>query len=722
MAFDREGGLRGWDFEGFHAGHDTESWRRLGAHVLTVADDERGSVDGTRFSVWAPNAQRVQLIGDFNHYVPGEHEMQLVPGSGVWALFVEGVGAGAVYKYRVQGADGVWRDKADPMARQAEGLPSTGSIVHQSGYQWQDAEWLERRAAARPHAEPMSVYEVHLPSWRPGLTYSEMADQLVEYVTWQGFTHVELIGVAHHPFLGSWGYQVTGYFAPFASLGSPDDLRYLIDRLHQAGVGVIMDWVPGHFASDPWALANFDGTSIYEHPDPRLGQHLDWGTYIFDFGRSEVKSFLVSSALFWVDQFHIDGLRVDAVASMLYLDYSREEGQWVPNRYGGRENLEAVELLKTVNAHLYQRVPGVITVAEESTSWPGVTRPVHEGGLGFGFKWNMGWMNDSLRYISREPVHRQYHHSEITFGLVYAFSENFVLPISHDEVVHGKGSMLGKVPEDDWRKFATLRALYALQWCHPGKQLLFMGTEFGQRSEFSEDRGPDWMATSHWGHRGLQRLVKDLNDTYRAHPPLWELDNDHRGFQWIEADDAGGNVFSFLRYDEHGGAMACVVNFATEPRRDYRIGLPRDGRWREVLNTDAEIYDGTGAYGNLGAVTAVEVGSHGLPASAAVTVPPLGAVWLVHDPELSAGEAADQAVETAPEQASDVPALEAPAPTESETPTEAPAAPGTAPTASAGTAPARRAAEAGPGDRGRKGGKAGKGGKAARRSSGTGSR
>ncbi|WP_114561035.1 1,4-alpha-glucan branching protein GlgB, partial [Desertihabitans aurantiacus] len=637
MAFDPEGGLRGWDFEGFHNGHDTEVWRRLGAHPITVADDERGSVDGTRFSVWAPNAQRVQVIADFNYW--SGDEMRMIPGSGIWATFIEGVGPGAVYKFRIQGADGVWRDKADPMARQAEGLPSTGSIVHRSGYEWGDAEWLERRASARAHAEPMSVYEVHLPSWRPGHTYAELADQLVEYVTWQGFTHVELIGLAHHPFLGSWGYQVTGYFAPFASMGSPDDLRHLIDRLHQAGIGVIMDWVPGHFAMDEWALANFDGKPLYEHPDPRRGIHLDWGTYIFDFGRSEVKSFLLSSALFWVDQFHVDGLRVDAVASMLYLDYSRTD--WLPNQYGGRENLEAIELLQTVNKHLYQRVPGIITVAEESTSWPGVTRPVHEGGLGFGFKWNMGWMNDSLRYLGREPVHRQHHHSEITFGLVYAFSENFVLPISHDEVVHGKGSMLGKVPGDDWRKFATLRAFYALQWSHPGKQLLFAGCEFGQRTEFSEDRGPDWLASGHWGHRGLQNLVRDLNRVYREHRALWELDNDHRGFQWIEADDAGGNVFSFLRRDQHGQQVACVINFSPEPRRDYRIGLPAEGRWREVLNTDAEFYDGTGEFGNLGAVTATEVGSHGFPASAAVTVPPLGAVWLVHDPVLSVTEGTD---------------------------------------------------------------------------------
>ncbi|MVA76010.1 1,4-alpha-glucan branching protein GlgB [Auraticoccus sp. F435] len=646
MAHDREGGLRGWDFEGFHSGHDTEAWRRLGAHVITVADDERGSVDGTRFSVWAPNAQRVQLIADFNHYVPGDHELQRIPGSGVWALFVEGVGAGSVYKYRILGADGVWREKADPMARQAEGLPSTGSIVHASSYTWGDQEWLERRARSRPHAEPMSIYEVHLPSFRPGRTYADLAEELVEYVTWQGFTHVELIGVAHHPFLGSWGYQVTGYFAPFASMGTPDELRLLVDRLHQAGIGVIMDWVPGHFATDEWALANFDGTSIYEHPDPRRGQHLDWGTYIFDFGRNEVKSFLVSSALYWVDQFHIDGLRVDAVASMLYLDYSRTE--WLPNRYGGREHLEAIELLQFVNRHLYERVPGVVTIAEESTSWPGVTRPVHEGGLGFGFKWNMGWMNDSLRYLGRAPVHRQYHHHEITFGLVYAFSENFVLPISHDEVVHGKGSMLGKVPEDDWRKFATLRAFYALQWSHPGKQLLFMGCEFGQRSEFSEDRGPDWLATSHWGHRGLQLLVRDLNSIYREHPALWQQDNSPSGFSWISADDAGGNVFSFLRYDEQGRAMACLINFSAEPRRDYRIGLPAEGRWREVLNTDAEHYDGTGEFGNLGAVTAVEVGSHGLPASATVTIPPLAAVWLVHDPVLSLSEGEDQATEEAP--------------------------------------------------------------------------
>ncbi|GAA1436678.1 1,4-alpha-glucan branching protein GlgB [Microlunatus lacustris] len=657
MAFDLSAGLTGETLSGFHNGHDTECWRRLGAVETSVQDSERGELRGTRFSVWAPNAQTVRLVGDFNGWNGDAGQMHLVPGSGVWALFVEGVGTGSLYKFEVLGRDGVWRLKADPMARFCEAAPHTASIVHNSQYAWGDDEWLWYRGQKKQHEEPVSVYEVHLGSWRHGLTYVELAEQLVEYVTWQGYTHVELMPVAEHPYEGSWGYHVTGYFAPVSRFGSPDEFRFLVDKLHQAGVGVIVDWVPGHFATDPWALQRFDGTALYEHEDPKLGWHPDWGSYIFNFGRNEVQSFLISNAYYWLEEFHIDGLRIDAVASMLYLDYSRNEGQWIPNKFGGNENLEAVELLQRVNQHNYARKPGIMMIAEESTSWPGVTRAVDAGGLGFGFKWNMGWMNDSLRYLGREPVYRQHHHYEMTFAMAYAYSENYILPISHDEVVHGKGSMFERAPEDEWRKFANLRAFYSFMWSHPGKQLLFMGTEFGQRREFSEQRSLDWEESAAFGHRGVQRLVKDMNAIQRAHPALHRLDTDPAGFSWISADDRGGNVFSFLRYDGEGQMIACLSNFAAEPRTDYRIGLPVEGVWEEILNTDAAIYDGTGEFGNLGRVVAGAVPSHGYPASAAVTIPPLGSVWFrlapVPDEETPGAEAGVEAgVRAAAKQAS----------------------------------------------------------------------
>ena len=657
MAFDLSAGLTGETLSGFHSGHDTECWRRLGAVEASVHDSERGELHGTRFSVWAPNAQNVRLVGDFNGWHAEAGQMHLVPGSGVWALFVEGVGTGSLYKFEVLGSDGVWRLKADPMARFCEAAPHTASIVHSSRYTWGDDEWLWYRGQKKQHQEPVSIYEVHLGSWRHGLTYVELAEQLVEYVTWQGYTHVELMPVAEHPYEGSWGYHVTGYFAPVSRFGSPDEFRFLVDRLHQAGIGVIVDWVPGHFATDPWALQRFDGTALYEHEDPKLGWHPDWGSYIFNFGRNEVQSFLISNAYYWLEEFHIDGLRIDAVASMLYLDYSRDEGQWIPNRYGGNENLEAVELLQRVNQHNYARKPGIMMIAEESTSWPGVTRAVDAGGLGFGFKWNMGWMNDSLRYLGRAPVHRQHHHHEMTFAMAYAYSENYILPISHDEVVHGKGSMFERAPEDEWRKFGNLRAFYSFMWSHPGKQLLFMGTEFGQRREFSEQRSLDWEQSAAPGHRGVQRLVKDMNALQRANPALHALDTDPAGFSWISADDRGGNVFSYLRYDGEGQMIACLANFAAEPRTDYRIGLPAEGVWEEILNTDAEVYDGTGQFGNLGRVVAGAVPSHGYPASAAVTIPPLGSVWLRFLPvadEETAGEETkvDAGVRAAAKQAS----------------------------------------------------------------------
>ena len=644
MAHDEFGGLTGWDLEGFHSGGDTEVWKRLGSHVITIDDDERGPITGTRFAVWAPNAQAVEVISDFNWWT-GDR-MRLIPGSGVWGTFVEGVDEGTLYKFRIQDQWGTWHEKVDPMARYSEQAPQNASIVAETHYEWNDDEWIARREASRAHAEPMSVYEVHLGGWRHGLSYQELADQLVSYVTWQGYTHVEFMPLAEHPFAPSWGYQVTGYFSPTSRYGSPDDLRYLIDKLHQAGIGVIMDWVPGHFPKDDWALGRFDGTALYEHADPRQGEHKDWGTYIFNYGRNEVKSFLISSALYWISEFHVDGLRVDAVASMLYLDYSREEGQWVPNKYGGRENLEAIDFLRYVNSHLYSRHPGILMIAEESTSFPGVTKPVDDGGLGFGFKLNMGWMNDSLRYLELNPFHRQYHHGEMTFAMVYQYSENFILPISHDEVVHGKGSMITKIPGDDWQQFASLRAFYSYMWSFPGKQLVFMGQEFGQRHEFDESVSLEWFVADLWGHGGLKRLFRDLNKIYKENPALWQLDSDPRGFEWINADDAGNNLFSWLRRSDDGSTIACFTNFSPNPQTDYRIGLPMEGVWTEILNTDSLEYDGTGEFGNLGQIVATPLPAPDrFRAVAAVCVPPMGSVWLRHNPSATAALPGDPGVQ-----------------------------------------------------------------------------
>ena len=644
MAHDEFGGLTGWDLEGFHSGGDTEVWKRLGSHVVTIDDDERGPITGTRFAVWAPNAQAVEVISDFNWWT-GDR-MRLIPGSGVWGTFVEGVDEGTLYKFRIQDQWGTWHEKVDTMARYSEQAPQNASIVTETHYEWNDDEWIARREASRAHAEPMSVYEVHLGGWRHGLSYRELADQLVSYVTWQGYTHVEFMPLAEHPFAPSWGYQVTGYFSPTSRYGSPDDLRYLIDKLHQAGIGVIMDWVPGHFPKDDWALGRFDGTALYEHADPRQGEHKDWGTYIFNYGRNEVKSFLVSSALYWISEFHADGLRVDAVASMLYLDYSREEGQWVPNKYGGRENLEAIDFLRYVNSHLYSRHPGILMIAEESTSFPGVTKPVDDGGLGFGFKWNMGWMNDSLRYLELNPFHRQYHHGEMTFAMVYQYSENFILPISHDEVVHGKGSMITKIPGDDWQQFASLRAFYSYMWSFPGKQLVFMGQEFGQRHEFDESVSLEWFVADLWGHGGLKRLFRDLNKIYKENPALWQLDSDPRGFEWINADDAGNNLFSWLRRSDDGSTIACFTNFSPNPQTDYRIDLPMEGVWTEILNTDSLEYDGTGEFGNLGQIVAAPLPAPDrLRAVATVCVPPMGSVWLRHNPSATAALPGDPGVQ-----------------------------------------------------------------------------
>ncbi|OIQ88260.1 1,4-alpha-glucan branching enzyme GlgB [mine drainage metagenome] len=610
-------------------GRHEELWTVLGANIRSYPS-VLGEVEGTGFAVWAPNAAAVRVVGDFNFWQGTTHAMRSLGQSGVWEIFAPGVGSGARYKFEILGRDGSWHQKADPLARATEVPPATASIVTESTYVWSDSAWLENRAATDPHTGPLSIYELHLGSWRNGLGYRELAHQLAEYVVDLGFTHVEFMPVAEHPFGGSWGYQVTSYYAPTSRFGSPDDFRYLVDTLHAAGVGVIVDWVPAHFPKDEWALARFDGTPLYEHADPLRGEHPDWGTFVFDFGRHEVRNFLVANATYWLEEFHVDGLRVDAVASMLYLDYSRDPGQWRPNVHGGRENLEAIGFLQETNATAYRRTPGVMLIAEESTAWPGVTNPTDHGGLGFGLKWNMGWMNDTLRYLAEEPINRKYHHHEVTFSMVYAYSERFILPISHDEVVHGKGSLLTKMPGDRWQQLAGVRALLAYQWSHPGKQLLFMGSEFGQADEWAESRGLDWHLLGDGGHAGVQRLTRDLNAVYRALPALWALDHDPAGFEWIDSQDANHNVLAYIRTDGNGQHVAVVVNFAGTPHEGYRLALPFGGTWTEVLNTDAEIYGGSGV-GNLGAVQATAVPHYGRPFSAALRVPPLGAVYLRHD-------------------------------------------------------------------------------------------
>jgi 1,4-alpha-glucan branching enzyme len=599
-------------------GRHERLWTVLGAQVQE---------EGVDFAVWAPNAREVRVIGDFAGWGAYDGIPMSAGDGGLWEVSVPDASAGQRYKFKLHGADGVWRDKADPMAKRSESPPATASVIHRSGYEWGDADWLRRRAGAAAHREPMSVYEVHLGSWRPGLSYAELAEQLVPYVADLGFTHVEFLPVMEHPYGGSWGYQVTGYFAPTARFGSPDDFRYLVDRLHQAGIGVILDWVPAHFPRDDWALVRFDGTTLYEHPDPRRREHPDWGTLVFDFGRPEVRNFLVANALYWCDEFHADGLRVDAVASMLYLDYSRRDGEWAPNQFGGREHLEAISFLQEASATVYKHHPGVVMVAEESTAWPGVTRATDQGGLGFGFKWNMGWMHDTLSYLSKEPVHRQYHHHQMTFATVYAWSENYLLPISHDEVVHGKRSLASKMPGDTWQRLATVRALLAFMWAHPGKQLLFMGCELADDREWSEAGGLDWGLLGDPARAGVQKLVRDLNAAYRLAAALWTQDTTPYGFAWLVVDDAASNIFAFQRIGSDGTVLVCIANFAGAPQEGYRLGLPRPGTWREVINTDAHDYGGSGV-GNLGQVHADPTPWHGQPASASLRVPPLGAVWL----------------------------------------------------------------------------------------------
>jgi 1,4-alpha-glucan branching enzyme len=612
-------------------GRHEEIYERLGAHLR-----ELEGVTGTSFAVWAPAAKAVSVVGDFNSWDGRLHPMRSLGSTGIWEIFLPGVEEGAAYKFEILTQSGEIRLKADPFAFATQVPPRTDSVVDRPRHRWGDADWMERRRVSSPHAEPISIYEVHLGSWRlnplednRSLSYTELADELAAYVTDMGFTHVELLPVMEHPFSGSWGYQVSGYFAPTARHGSPDDFRVLVDRLHQAGIGVILDWVPAHFPRDDWALARFDGSALYEHEDPRRGAHPEWGTLIFNYGRNEVRNFLLSSALFWPREYHADGLRVDAVASMLYLDYSRPEGAWVPNEYGGNEDLDAVGFLKELNEVVHRREPGILSVAEESTAWPGVSRPTYLGGLGFGFKWNMGWMHDTLEYFQLDPVYRRFHHHQLTFSLMYAFSENFVLPLSHDEVVHGKGSLYGKMAGDRWQKLANLRALYAYMWAHPGKKLLFMGGELAQEAEWSHERSLDWHLLEDAGNAGVQALVRDLNRVLRSEPALYEQDFDPAGFWWLEANDAAANVLAFARASAGGErVLVCAANLAPVPRPDYRLGLPRAGRWREVVNTDSGFYGGTDT-GNLGGIEAEPVGWHEQPFSAEVTLPPLGVVWLV---------------------------------------------------------------------------------------------
>jgi 1,4-alpha-glucan branching enzyme len=616
-------------------GRHEHVYELLGAHVR-----EFEGITGTAFAVWAPSARSVSIVGDFNSWDGRLHLMRSLGATGIWELFVPDVGPGACYKYELLTGDGELTLKADPYAFETELPPKTASKVTVSHHQWRDGElnWQTQRRDQLPFDKPVSIYEVHLGSWRlnplednRSLTYLELADELSSYVHDMGFTHVELLPVMAHPFSGSWGYQVTGYYAPTPRHGSPDDLREFVQRLHENGVGVILDWVPAHFPRDQFALARFDGTALYEHEDPRRGAHPDWGTLVFNFARHEVRNFLIANALYWLREYHVDGIRVDAVASMLYLDYSRRPGEWVPNAFGGREDLDAVSFLKELNEVVHGREPGIISAAEESTAWPGVSRPTYLGGLGFGFKWNMGWMHDTLAYFQQDPIYRRYHHHELTFSLMYAFSENFILPLSHDEVVHGKGSLYTKMAGDHWQKLANLRALYAYMWAHPGKKLLFMGQEFAQRDEWSHERSLDWHLLEQADHAGVQSLVRDLNHVYGDEPALWERDSDSKGFWWLEANDADSNVLAFARASKDAKRVIVVaINLSPLPRSSYRLGLPRSGRWREAINTDSQYYGGADI-GNTGGVEAEPVPWHNQPVSAEITLPPLAAVWLVPD-------------------------------------------------------------------------------------------
>jgi 1,4-alpha-glucan branching enzyme len=613
----------------FNEGTHYDIHKKLGAHVKVIGD-----VPGVHFAVWAPSAQRVSVVGDFNNWDGRVHQMRKLLPSGVWEIFLPGVHEGAHYKFEIRGAHGDVFLKTDPYAFFAQHGIETGCMVFDLGrYQWGDEEWMRKRPQVDSYNAPMSIYEVHIGSWqripeegnRP-LSYRELGDRLIPYVKEMGFTHIELMPVMEHPFDGSWGYQVVNYYAPTSRFGNPDEFRNFVDRCHQAGIGVILDWVPGHFPKDAHGLARYDGSFLYEHEDPRLGEHQDWGTLIFNYGRNEVKNFLIGNALFWLEEYHVDGLRVDAVASMLYLDYSRKQGEWIPNCFGGRENLEAIDFLKRCNEVCYERHPGVALIAEESTAWPSVSRPTYAGGLGFGFKWNMGWMNDSLRYISKDPIHRRYHQGEITFSMLYAFQEHFILVLSHDEVVHGKGSLINKMPGDDWQKFANCRMFLAWMWAHPGKKLIFQGIEFGQFSEWKHAFSLDWHLTEQHSHKGLSKLMQHLNWLYTHEPSFYELDDSYDGFEWIDFRDADNSVWSFMRKSRTGESILFVVNATPVVRGGYRVGVPRSGFYEEILNTDADIYGGSNV-GNYGGVQANEHWSwQDQPHSIEVDIPPLSVV------------------------------------------------------------------------------------------------
>ncbi len=614
----------------FNEGTDYRIYEKLGAHPLTV-----NGQPGTYFAVWAPDAKQVSVIGDFNGWDRVANLLQPRGQSGIWEGFIPGVGKGTLYKYHnISRHRGLKKEKADPLAIYNEISPKTASIVWDLEYSWEDQEWLAKRGNHNALDKPMSIYEVHLGSWQRvpkeghrSLTYRELALQLTDYVLQMGFTHVEFLPVMEHPFFGSWGYQTTGYFAPTSRYGTPQDFMYLIDCLHQHGIGVILDWVPSHFPSDDHGLGLFDGTHLYEHADPRKGFHPDWKSYIFNYGRAEVQSFLISSALFWLEKYHVDGLRVDAVASMLYLDYSRKDGEWIPNKYGGRENLEAIAFLRRLNEAIYKSYPDVQTIAEESTAWPMVSRPTYLGGLGFGLKWDMGWMHDTLQYMSRDPIYRKYHHNGLTFRMLYAFHENFVLPLSHDEVVHGKGSLIGKMPGDDWQKFANLRLLLGYMYAQPGKKLLFMGAELGQWREWDHDGSPDWHFLEYQRHAEVQKWVKALNQLYRTEPALYELDCDPTGFEWIDASDALQSVITFMRRGKSTDDILLVIcNFTPSTHFTYRVGVPRGGVWKELLNSDAAEYGGSGQ-DNPRSLRAGKIPAHGHPYSLEIRLPPLAVVY-----------------------------------------------------------------------------------------------
>ena len=617
----------------FNEGSHYRLYEKLGAHTTTLEGAE-----GTYFAVWAPNAQQVSVLGEFNSWNRSSHQLHPKGQSGIWEGFISGIGHGTLYKYYIVSHNRNYRvEKADPFACFSEIPPKTASIVWDLDYDWEDGEWMGKRREKNALDAPISIYEVHLGSWRRvpeegnrSLSYREMAHQLAEYVQQMGFTHVEFLPIMEHPFYGSWGYQTTGYFAPTSRYGTPQDLMYLVDYLHQHGIGVVLDWVPSHFPSDEYSLGYFDGTHLYEHDDPRQGIHPDWNSFIFNYGRCEVRSFLFSSALFWLDKYHVDGLRVDAVASMLYLDYGHKGGDWIPNKYGGRENIEAIDFLRRFNQAVYQENTGAQTIAEESTAWPMVSRPTYLGGLGFGLKWDMGWMHDTLDYMSKNPIHRKYHHNNLTFRMIYAFFENFVLPLSHDEVTHGKGSLLGKMPGDDWQKFANLRLLLGYMYAQPGKKLLFMGGEFGQWREWMHDGSLDWHLLQYPPHSGLQRWVSDLNRLYRNQPALYQVDFEQAGFEWIDCNDVEYSVVSLMRKGRSSDdSIVVVCNFTPMTHLNYRIGVPKAGFWRELLNSDAREYGGSGQ-GNLGGIEAAPIPLHGRPYSLSITLPPLAAVFFRH--------------------------------------------------------------------------------------------